>query len=64
MKTGQTVKIYKDPYTQARLEGQARLVEHLATESWDEQHNMESWHVKFPGRDEPVVVRMILVEKD
>lgn len=41
---GETVKVFIDPVTQQRPEGNAELVEHLDTVG-----HLERWVVRFPG---------------
>lgn len=57
--TGQTVTIYKDPFTKKRPEGKARLAEFLGrVGQWKGQY-IEYWQVHFA--DGNIAERKILV---
>jgi rubrerythrin len=47
LKPGETVKIYEDPWTQKKLEGEAKLIERLQEES-----DREYWLVEFTDSHE------------
>lgn len=63
LKEGDVVKIYEDPITRKKLEGEAKLIDLQSRETDIHlDYYLEDWNISFPNKD-GVYLRKIRIDR-